>query len=199
MDVVFISLFTLLQSAILRVQSQVAPSAAQQVQSYPPVSSETPAQPTGQIPLALLQGIMTAPQTINPSASAESNAHVHQPAGSHQPASVPQSATALSYRPPVVELATAHTFPPIVAAIPSRTEAALPADQSFQSRASPAPAQPQQTPAKAATDGQLHDFSNMQQTAPVHLSQAPPFQQVHLLQHSAKLVPCLPHVYLLYG
>ncbi|XP_048067106.1 serine/threonine-protein kinase WNK2-like isoform X3 [Megalobrama amblycephala] len=191
-------------SAILRVQSQAAPSAAQHVQSYPLASSEIPAQPTGQVlstpqPLALLQGILTAPQAMNPSTSqtAESNmqTHVHQPAGSYQPASVPQSATPPSYHP-TAELANAQTFPPVVAVIPTKTEAALPADQSFQSGASgmqhvsSAPAQPQQTPAlhhlqqtpaNVKTDGQLHDFSNMQQTTPVHLSQAgpaPSFQQL---------------------
>ncbi|XP_048067110.1 serine/threonine-protein kinase WNK2-like isoform X7 [Megalobrama amblycephala] len=192
------------ESAILRVQSQAAPSAAQHVQSYPLASSEIPAQPTGQVlstpqPLALLQGILTAPQAMNPSTSqtAESNmqTHVHQPAGSYQPASVPQSATPPSYHP-TAELANAQTFPPVVAVIPTKTEAALPADQSFQSGASgmqhvsSAPAQPQQTPAlhhlqqtpaNVKTDGQLHDFSNMQQTTPVHLSQAgpaPSFQQL---------------------
>ncbi|XP_067251645.1 serine/threonine-protein kinase WNK2-like isoform X2 [Chanodichthys erythropterus] len=186
-------------SAILRVQSHVAPSTAQHV--YPLASSETPAQPTGQVlstsqPLALLQGILKAPQAMNPitSQTAESNTQTHvQPAGSYQPASVPKSATAPSYHP-TAELANAQTFPPVVAVIPSKTEAALPADQSFQSGASgmqhvsSAPAQQtpalhhlQQTPANVKTDGQLHDFSNMQQTTPVHLSQAgpaPSFQQL---------------------
>ncbi|XP_051758410.1 serine/threonine-protein kinase WNK2-like isoform X2 [Ctenopharyngodon idella] len=183
-------------SAILRVQSQAAPSTAQHVQPYPLASSETPAQPTGQVlstpqPLALLQGILVAPQAMNPSTgqTAESNAqtHVHQPAGLHQPAIAP------SYHPAAAELANAQTFPPVVTAIPSKTEAALPADQSFQSGASgvsSALAQPQQTPALhhlqqtpaiATTDGQLHDFSNVQQSTPVHLNQAgpaPSFQQL---------------------
>ncbi|XP_056098583.1 serine/threonine-protein kinase WNK2-like isoform X3 [Rhinichthys klamathensis goyatoka] len=194
--------------AVLRVQSQAAPSIAQHVQTYPPASSETPAQPTGQTlstpqPLALLHGILTAPQAMNPqqlgssSQTAEMNTQAHV---SHQPAFVPQSATAPSYHPATAELANAQIFPPVqhtaVAAIPSKSKAALPADQSFQSGASSiqhvssAPAQPQQTPAlhllqqppaNATTDGQLHDFSNLQQTAPVHLSQAgsaPSFQQL---------------------
>ncbi|XP_077073768.1 serine/threonine-protein kinase WNK2 isoform X2 [Siphateles boraxobius] len=194
--------------AVLRVQSQAAPSVAQHVQTYPPASSETPAQPTGQtlstpqLP-ALLQGILTAPQTRTPqqlassSQTAELNTQAHV---SHQPTFVPQSATAPSYHPATAELANAQIFPPVqhtaVAAIPSKSEAALAADQSFQSggssvrHVSSAPAQPQQTPAlhilpqppvNATTDGQLHDFSNMQQTAPVHLSQAgsaPSFQQL---------------------
>ncbi|XP_056098587.1 serine/threonine-protein kinase WNK2-like isoform X7 [Rhinichthys klamathensis goyatoka] len=196
------------EPAVLRVQSQAAPSIAQHVQTYPPASSETPAQPTGQTlstpqPLALLHGILTAPQAMNPqqlgssSQTAEMNTQAHV---SHQPAFVPQSATAPSYHPATAELANAQIFPPVqhtaVAAIPSKSKAALPADQSFQSGASSiqhvssAPAQPQQTPAlhllqqppaNATTDGQLHDFSNLQQTAPVHLSQAgsaPSFQQL---------------------
>ncbi|CAM4713379.1 unnamed protein product [Leuciscus chuanchicus] len=191
--------------AVLRVQSQAAPSGAQHVQTYPPASSETPAQPAGQTlstpqPLALLQGILTAPQAMNPqqlassSQTAEFNTQAHV---SHQPAFVPQSATAPSYHPATAELANAHIFPPVqrtaVAAIPSKSEAALPADQSFQSGAPSVQhvtSAPQQTPAlhllpkppaNATTDGQLHDFSNMQQTAPVHLSQAgsaPSFQQL---------------------
>ncbi|XP_077073773.1 serine/threonine-protein kinase WNK2 isoform X7 [Siphateles boraxobius] len=203
------SVFTTTQEpAVLRVQSQAAPSVAQHVQTYPPASSETPAQPTGQtlstpqLP-ALLQGILTAPQTRTPqqlassSQTAELNTQAHV---SHQPTFVPQSATAPSYHPATAELANAQIFPPVqhtaVAAIPSKSEAALAADQSFQSggssvrHVSSAPAQPQQTPAlhilpqppvNATTDGQLHDFSNMQQTAPVHLSQAgsaPSFQQL---------------------
>ncbi|XP_067269013.1 serine/threonine-protein kinase WNK2-like isoform X2 [Pseudorasbora parva] len=180
-------------SAVLRVQSQMAPSGAQHVQL---TSSETPAQPTGPIlstpqPLAHLQGIVTAPQPLNlqqvasTSQTAELNTqvHVHQPAGSHQP-------TAQIYHPATAELANAQTLPPVqhiaVAAFPSQTEAPLPGDQSFQSGASSvqhvssALAQPQQTPvlhhfqqppANATTDGQLHDFSNVQLTAPVHLSQ----------------------------
>ncbi|XP_067269016.1 serine/threonine-protein kinase WNK2-like isoform X5 [Pseudorasbora parva] len=181
------------ESAVLRVQSQMAPSGAQHVQL---TSSETPAQPTGPIlstpqPLAHLQGIVTAPQPLNlqqvasTSQTAELNTqvHVHQPAGSHQP-------TAQIYHPATAELANAQTLPPVqhiaVAAFPSQTEAPLPGDQSFQSGASSvqhvssALAQPQQTPvlhhfqqppANATTDGQLHDFSNVQLTAPVHLSQ----------------------------
>lgn len=199
--VVFMSLFTLLQSAILRVQSQAAPSAAQHVQSYPLASSETLAQPTGPVlstpqpPLAHLQGVLTAPQAMNPSTSqtAESNVQTHV----YQPASVPQSAQ--SYHP-TAELANAQTFPPVVAVIPSQTEAALPAcAASGMQHVSSAPAQPhlQQTPANVKTDGQLHDFSNVQQTTPVHLSQAgpaPSFQQVHSFQPSAKLVLYLPNV-----
>ncbi|XDV48315.1 hypothetical protein PO909_017750, partial [Leuciscus waleckii] len=193
------------EPAVLRVQSQAAPSVAQHVQTYPPASSETPAQPAGQTqstpqPLALLQGILTAPQAMNPqqlassSQTAEFNTQAHV---LHQPAFVPQSATAPSYHPATAELANAHIFPPVqrtaVAAIPSKSEAALPADQSFQSGAPSVQhvtSAPQQTPAlhllpkppaNATTDGQLHDFSNMQQTAPVHLSQAgsaPSFQQL---------------------
>ncbi|XP_039530738.1 serine/threonine-protein kinase WNK2 isoform X2 [Pimephales promelas] len=172
--------------AVLRVQSQAAPSVA-----YPPASSETPAQPAGQ---TLLQGILTAPQAMNPqqlgssSQTAEMNTQAHV---SHQPAFVPQS-----YHPSTAELANAQIFPTAQhTAVAAKSEAALPADQSFQSGASSvqhvssAPAQPQhtpaihllqQTPANATTDGQLHDF-NMQQTAPVHLSQAgsaPSFQQL---------------------
>lgn len=221
--VVFNSLFALLQPAVLRVQNQAAPSVAQHVQTYPPASSETPAQPAGQTPvsglstpqpLALLQGILTAPQAMNPqqlassSQTAELNTQAHV---SHQPAFVPQSATAPSYHPATAELANAHTFPPVqhtaVAAIPSKSEAALHADQSFQSGASSVQhvsSTPQQAPAlhllpqppaNATTDRQLHDFSNMQQTAPVHLSQAgsaPSFQQVDLFQ------PYLPNVCVLY-
>ncbi|XP_039530742.1 serine/threonine-protein kinase WNK2 isoform X6 [Pimephales promelas] len=174
------------EPAVLRVQSQAAPSVA-----YPPASSETPAQPAGQ---TLLQGILTAPQAMNPqqlgssSQTAEMNTQAHV---SHQPAFVPQS-----YHPSTAELANAQIFPTAQhTAVAAKSEAALPADQSFQSGASSvqhvssAPAQPQhtpaihllqQTPANATTDGQLHDF-NMQQTAPVHLSQAgsaPSFQQL---------------------
>ncbi|XP_016106120.1 serine/threonine-protein kinase WNK2 [Sinocyclocheilus grahami] len=192
------------QYSVLRVQSQAAPAAAQHMQMYPPVSSESPAQATGQIlstpqPLALLQGVSTAPQTVNPqqlastSQTAELNTH---PSATH-------SATHSSYHPAAAELAIAHTFPPMQhteLSLPSKTEAVLPADQSFQSGAS---AQPQQTPvlqhlqqptANATTDGQHRNFSNVQQTAPVQLSQtspAPPVPQgtqhqtVHVDQNSS--------------
>ncbi|KAL1269139.1 hypothetical protein QQF64_031428, partial [Cirrhinus molitorella] len=192
------------ESSVLRVQSQAAPAAAQHVQTFPPGSSEAHAQAAGQIlsasqPLALLQGISTAPQTIIPQQlastcqTAEVNAqtHAHQPAA-HQPASVLQSVTGLSYHPATAELANAQTFPPMqhsaVAAahsLPSKTEAVLHADQSFQSRVSnvqhvpPASVQPQlhlqQTTANATTDGRLRDFSNVQQTGP-----APPVPQLSI-------------------
>ncbi len=211
-------LFPLLQSSVLRVQSKAAPAAAQHVQTFPPVSSETPAQAAGQnlsapLPLVLLQGVSTAPQTVNPQQlaptgqTAELNARAHalQTAATHQPVSVLQSAAGPSYHPPGAELANAQTFLPMqltafaaAHGLPSKTEAALPPDQSFQSGASsvlhipPTSAQTRQTPvlqhlqqltANARTDGQLRDFSNMQQTAPVQLSQtgpAPPVPQVCL-------------------
>ncbi|XP_073675914.1 serine/threonine-protein kinase WNK2-like [Garra rufa] len=183
-------------SSVLRVQSQAAPAAAQHVQTFPPGSSETPTQAVGQIlsapqPLAPLQGISTAPHTVIPS-EVNAQAYVHQPAASHQPVSVPQSVMGPSYHPAIAELANAHTFPAMqhtgVAAahsLPSKTEAALHADQSFQSRASsvqhvpPASVQPQlhlqQPTANATTDGQLCDFSNVQQTGPT-----PPVPQLSI-------------------
>ncbi|XP_016384492.1 serine/threonine-protein kinase WNK1-like [Sinocyclocheilus rhinocerous] len=205
-------------SSVLRVQSQAAPAAAQHMQTFPPVSSETPAQPARQnlstpLPLALLQGVSIAPQTMDQQQlaptgqTAELNAQAHalQTAASHQPFSVPQSAAGPSYHPAGAELANAQTFLPVqltavatAHSLPSKTEAALPADQSFQSGASsvqhipPASAQTRQTPVlqhlqqlteNATTDGQLRDFSNMQQTAPVQLSQtgpAPPIPQLSI-------------------
>ncbi|XP_058640890.1 serine/threonine-protein kinase WNK2-like isoform X2 [Onychostoma macrolepis] len=211
------------ESSVLRVQSKAAPAAAQHVQTFPPVSSETPAQAAGQnlsapVPLALLQGVSTAPQTVNPqvlaptgqTAELNARAHVLQTAASHQPVSVPQSAVGPSYHPPGAELANAQTFSPIqltaVAAahnLPSKTEAVLPADQNFQSGASsvlhipPASAQARQTPvlqhlqqltANATTDGQLRDFSNMQQTAPAQLSQTGPAAPVPQLSIQTQLM-----------
>ncbi len=211
---VLINLFPLLQSSVLRVKTHAAPAAAQHMQTFPPICSETPGQNLSvPLPLALLQGISTAPQTMNPQQlaptgqTAELNAlaRVLQTAASHQPVPLPQSAAGPSYHPPGAKLANAHTFSPMqltaVAAahsLPSKTEAALPADQSFQIGASsvlhlpPASAQTRQTPvlqhlqqltANATTEAQLSDFSNMQQTAPVQLSQtgpAPPVPQVCL-------------------
>ncbi|XP_043089236.1 serine/threonine-protein kinase WNK2-like isoform X2 [Puntigrus tetrazona] len=187
-------------SSVLRVQSQAA-AAAQHMQTFPPVSSETPAQAAGQnlsspLPLVLLQGVSTAPQQLAPTGqTAELNAQSHalHTAASLQPVSMPQSASGPSYLPAGAELAHRQTFPPVqltaVAAahsLPCKTEAALPADQSFQSGVSsvqhipPASAQTRQTPvlqhlqhvtANGTTDGQLRDFTNMQQTASVQLSQ----------------------------
>ncbi|XP_043089239.1 serine/threonine-protein kinase WNK2-like isoform X5 [Puntigrus tetrazona] len=188
------------ESSVLRVQSQAA-AAAQHMQTFPPVSSETPAQAAGQnlsspLPLVLLQGVSTAPQQLAPTGqTAELNAQSHalHTAASLQPVSMPQSASGPSYLPAGAELAHRQTFPPVqltaVAAahsLPCKTEAALPADQSFQSGVSsvqhipPASAQTRQTPvlqhlqhvtANGTTDGQLRDFTNMQQTASVQLSQ----------------------------
>lgn len=216
--VVLFNLFPLLQSSVLRVQSQAAPHAAQHMQTFPPVCSETPVRAAGQnlsvpLPQALLQGISTAPQTVNQqqlaptgqTAELKALAHALQTAASHHPVSLLQNAAGPSYHPPGADLSNAQTFSPMqltaVAAahsLPSKTETALPADQSFQSGASsvlhlpPASAQTRQTPvlqhlqqltANATTDGQLCNISNMQQTAPVQLSQtgpAPPVPQVCL-------------------
>ncbi|XP_052418816.1 serine/threonine-protein kinase WNK2 isoform X1 [Carassius gibelio] len=216
-------------SSVLRVHSQVAAAAAQHMQPFPSVSSETPALAAGQnlsgpLPLVLLQGVSTAPQTMNPqqlaptgqTAELNTQAYVLQTAASHQPVSVPQSGTGPSYHPAGAELANAQTFPPMqltaVAAahsLPSKTEAALPADQSFQSGASsmqhivPASAQTRQTPVlqhlqqlTATTDGQLRDISNMQQTAPVQLSHtgpAPPVPQFPSINSALPLPGCEPY------
>ncbi|XP_059378823.1 LOW QUALITY PROTEIN: serine/threonine-protein kinase WNK2-like [Carassius carassius] len=187
------------ESSVLRVQSQAAPAAAQHMQMFTPASPDITAQATGQIlstlqPLALLQSISTAPQTVNPeqlmptNQTAESNvqAHVHRPAALHQPASVPQSATHPSYHLATAELANAQTLPPMQQtelSLPSKTEAALLADQSFQSGASQTPVLQhlQQPTVSATTDGQHSDFSNVQQTALLQLSQtgpAPPVPQL---------------------
>ncbi|XP_052418817.1 serine/threonine-protein kinase WNK2 isoform X2 [Carassius gibelio] len=224
------SVFTAAQeSSVLRVHSQVAAAAAQHMQPFPSVSSETPALAAGQnlsgpLPLVLLQGVSTAPQTMNPqqlaptgqTAELNTQAYVLQTAASHQPVSVPQSGTGPSYHPAGAELANAQTFPPMqltaVAAahsLPSKTEAALPADQSFQSGASsmqhivPASAQTRQTPVlqhlqqlTATTDGQLRDISNMQQTAPVQLSHtgpAPPVPQFPSINSALPLPGCEPY------
>ncbi|XP_026126517.1 serine/threonine-protein kinase WNK2 isoform X5 [Carassius auratus] len=226
------SVFTAAQeSSVLRVHSQVAAAAAQHMQPFPSVSSETPALAAGQnlsgpLPLVLLQGVSTAPQTMNPqqlaptgqTAELNTQAYMLQTAASHQPVSVPQSGMGPSYHPAGAELANAQTFPPMqltaVAAahsLPSKTEAALPADQSFQSGASsmqhivPASAQTRQTPvlqhlqqltATATTDGQLRDISNMQQTAPVQLSHtgpAPPVPQFPSINSALPLPGCEPY------
>ncbi|XP_026126281.1 serine/threonine-protein kinase WNK1-like [Carassius auratus] len=189
-------------SSVLRVQSQAAPAAAQHMQMFTPASPEIPAQATGQIlstlqPLALLQGVSTAPQTVNPeqlmstNQTAESNvqAHVHRPVALHQPASVPQTATRPSHHLATAELANAQTLPPMQQtelSLPSKTEAALLADQSFQSGASQTPVLQhlQQPSVSATTDGQHSDFSNVQQTAPLHLSQSGPAPPVPQLMDS---------------
>ncbi|KTG32534.1 hypothetical protein cypCar_00025233, partial [Cyprinus carpio] len=195
------------------------------MQSFPPVTLETPAQAAGQnlstpLPLVLLQGVSTAPQTMHPQQlaptgqTAELNvqAHMLQTAAPHQP-----SARGQSYHPARAELANAQIFPPVqltaVAAahsLPSKTEAVLTADQSFQSGASgvqhipPTSAQTRQTPvlqhlqqlpANATTDGQLRDFSNMQQTAPVQLRQtgpAPPLPQFPSINSAQSVGSPLP-------
>ncbi|XP_042584974.1 serine/threonine-protein kinase WNK1 isoform X1 [Cyprinus carpio] len=212
-------------SSGLRVQSQAAPAAAQHMQSFPPVTLETPAQAAGQnlstpLPLVLLQGVSTAPQTMHPqqlaptgqTADLNVQAHMLQTAVPHQP-----SARGQSYHPARAELENALIFPPVqltaVAAahsLPSKTEAVLTADQSFQSGASgvqhipPTSAQTRQTPvlqhlqqlpANATTDGQLRDFSNMQQTAPVQLRQtgpAPPLPQFPSINSAQSVGSPLP-------
>ncbi|KTF95292.1 hypothetical protein cypCar_00041644, partial [Cyprinus carpio] len=193
-------------SSVLRAQSLAATAAAQHMQMFPPAPSETPVLAAGQIlstpqPLGLLQGVSTAPQTVNPqqlastSLTAESNAqaHVHRPAALHQPASVQQSSTHPSYHPATAELANAQTLPPMQhteLSLPSKTEAALPADQSFQSGASQTPVLQhlQQPTVNATTDGQHRDFSKVQQTAPVQLSQTGPAPSVPQLSIQTQLM-----------
>uniref|UniRef100_A0A8C2L3A1 non-specific serine/threonine protein kinase n=1 Tax=Cyprinus carpio TaxID=7962 RepID=A0A8C2L3A1_CYPCA len=193
-------------SSVLRAQSLAATAAAQHMQMFPPAPSETPLLAAGQIlstpqPLGLLQGVSTAPQTVNPqqlastSLTAESNAqaHVHRPAALHQPASVQQSSTHPSYHPATAELANAQTLPTMQhteLSLPSKTEAALPADQSFQSGASQTPVLQhlQQPTVNATTDGQHRDFSKVQQTAPVQLSQTGPAPSVPQLSIQTQLM-----------
>ncbi|XP_042617396.1 LOW QUALITY PROTEIN: serine/threonine-protein kinase WNK2-like [Cyprinus carpio] len=158
-------------SSVLRAQSLAATAAAQHMQMFPPAPSETPLLAAEQIlstpqPLGLLQGVSTAPQTVNPqqlastSLTAESNAqaHVHRPAALHQPASVQQSSTHPSYHPATAELANAQTLPT------------------------------HQPTVNATTDGQHRDFSKVQQTAPVQLSQTGPAPSVPQLSIQTQLM-----------
>ncbi|XP_051949776.1 serine/threonine-protein kinase WNK2-like isoform X2 [Xyrauchen texanus] len=160
-----------------------------------------------------LHHLATAPHMINPQnhtslcQAADPIMQAKKPAVSYQPVSSPQNIAPQSYHHAATEIPNPQTFPPVqqtaaasAHSFPSKTEIVLPTEQSLQSRASTVQCvssvlgtvQPQETPAvqylqqqpvNVTTDGQLSDFSTMQQTAPGHLNQtshAPPVQQASL-------------------